>query len=52
MLEERAGLVAVPIWFYSDLDAYNHYKLPVCIQKVGGHYDKASSNPEAFAKDQ
>ena len=52
LLEERPGLVAVPIWFYGDLDAYNHYRLPLCIQKVGGHYDKSSSSPQVFAKDQ
>ena len=49
MLEERPGLVAVPIGFYGDLDAYNHYNLPLCFWKVTCHYVKAESNPEAFA---
>ena len=52
LLEERPGYVAVPIWFYGDLSAYNHYRLPLCIQKVGSHYDNSSSNPQEFAKDQ
>ena len=46
MLEEKPGLVAVPIFFYNDLDAYNHYKLPLAVQgKVSKHYETAASNP-------
>ena len=38
MLEERSCLVAIPICFGGDLEAYNQYKLPVCFWKVTSHF--------------
>ena len=45
LLEERPDFVAVPICIYGDLDAYNSYKLPVCIQKARSHYNKVLTDP-------
>ena len=42
MIEEHEGIVAVPIKFYGNLDAFDSYRLNLCLWKVGEHYIKAS----------
>ena len=52
MVEEHAGVVAVPIPFYGNLDAYDLYRLSMCIWKVGGHYERAVSDHQTHQEDQ
>ena len=52
MVEEHEGVVAVPINFYGKLDAFDRYGLNMCIWKVGGHYERAVSDPQTHRSDQ
>jgi len=51
LIEDRPKFYVVPINFYQDLEVYNSYKMPLCLQKIKSHQSKAVSNPDTFEKE-
>ena len=47
MLADRKEYVCVPIYLYSDLEAYNNFGIKVCVQKIMFYMNSLLASPDS-----